>query len=63
MDRLRMDDIERAQRTTPEERARQALGLMRMGIRLQRIALRQRLPAASEAEIEQRLRRWLARDG
>jgi len=63
MDPLRHDDLERARRTPPEERAMQALELMRTGIRLKRIALRERFPEASEAEIEQRLRRWLARDG
>ena len=63
MDRLRRDDLERARRTPIAERARQALELMSTGIRLQRIALRRRFPAATEEEIERRLRAWLARDG
>jgi hypothetical protein len=62
VDPLRLDDLERARRTPIEERARQALELMRTGIRLRRIALRARFPEASEEEIEGRLWRWLARD-
>ena len=62
MDPLRRDDIERARRATPAERAKQALELMRTGIRLRRAALRARFPDESEAQIEARLRRWLARD-
>jgi hypothetical protein len=62
MDPLRRDDLERARRTTPAERARQAFELMRTGIRLRRAALRARFPEESEEQIEARLRRWLARD-
>ena len=62
MDRLRHDDIERARRTPPEVRAAQALEAMRVGIHLRRAALRARHPAETDAEIEARLRRWLARD-
>jgi hypothetical protein len=62
VDPLRRDDLERARHTPIEERGRQALELMRTGIRLRRIALRTRFPEASEEEIEERLRRWLARD-
>ncbi len=62
MDALRKDDIERAQATPPEEKARQAIDAMRTGIRLKRIALRVRDPQASPEEIEERLQRWLERD-
>jgi hypothetical protein len=62
VDALRRDDIERARATPPEEKARQALDAMRMGIRLKRAALRARDPGASPEEIEQRLQRWLERD-
>jgi hypothetical protein len=62
MDALRRDDVERARATSPEEKARQAFDAMRTGIRLKRAALRERDPAASPEEIEQRLQRWLERD-
>jgi hypothetical protein len=62
VDPLRHDDLERARRTPPEERARQAFELMRTGIRLQRAALRARFPDEREDQIEARLRRWLARE-
>ncbi|MEO5727058.1 MAG: hypothetical protein ABI134_23365 [Byssovorax sp.] len=63
MDQLRHDDLDRARRTPVEERARQTLEMMAAGIRLQRVALRSRHSKATEEEIEQRLRAWLARDG
>ena len=62
MDALRRDELDRARRTPPEERLAQALAMMRMGFRLKRVALRQRFPEDSEAQIEERLRRWLAFD-
>jgi hypothetical protein len=62
MDPLRRDDLDRARRMPLEERARLALSAMRTGIKLKRAALRQRFPDASEAEIDERLRRWLARE-
>jgi hypothetical protein len=62
VDALRRDDIERARRTVPAERAKQALALMSTGIRLKRAALRARHPTESEIEIAARLRRWLARE-
>jgi Rv0078B-related antitoxin len=62
MDPLRKDDLDRARRTPIEERARQTLEMMAMGIRLQRMALRRRFPEATEDEIERRMRAWLARD-
>ena len=62
MNRLRQHDLARARRTPIEERARQTLELMSTGIRFQRIALRHRFPAATEDEIERRLRAWLAHE-
>jgi hypothetical protein len=62
VDVLRRDDIERARRTPPAVRARQALDAMRTGIALRRQALRVAHPRASDSEIEVLLRRWLARD-
>ena len=62
METLRRDDIERARRTPPEEKAKQAFALMRFGIKLQRSRLRQAFPGESEEQIRQRLLRWMARD-
>ncbi len=62
MDPLTRDDIERARTTPPEEKARQALEMMRTGIRLKRAGLRARHPHVSAEEIELRLQRWLERD-
>lgn len=62
MDSLHRDDIDRARRTTYAMRAAQAFEAMRLGIRLRRAALRARHPEASETEVEDRLRSWLARD-
>ena len=62
VDPLRRDDLDRAVRTSPEEKARQALEMMAFGIELQRRKLRQADPAATEDEIDKRLRAWLARE-
>jgi hypothetical protein len=62
MDSLRRDSIERAIRASPEEKARQALEMMRAAIRLYRAGLRTRYPDATADEIETRLREWLLRD-
>jgi hypothetical protein len=59
MDILRRDDLERARRATPEEKLIQAVELMSVGIALRRAGLRARRPGASEAEIDEELRRWL----
>lgn len=59
MDRLRRDDIEEARRLTPEEKARQALEMMRAAVRLKRAGLRARYPDESGAGIERRVREWL----
>lgn len=62
MDRLRREEIEEAQRTPPEEKARQALDLMRTGIELKLASLRARNPGASEEELEALLDAWLGRE-
>lgn len=62
MDRLREHDLECARRAAPSEKAAQALDAMRLGIELKRTSLRVRFPDASEAELDDRLRAWLAAD-
>ena len=60
MDALRKDDLERARRTAPGEKLRQALELMQLGIDLQRRRLRAADPTASEQEIAARLLAWMS---
>jgi Rv0078B-related antitoxin len=62
MDALERDDLEVARRTSPEERARQLLALIRFGFRVKRSALRARHPSDSEEDIEARFLRWLEGD-
>lgn len=62
MNRLRQDDIEQARRLTPEEKARQALEMMRAAVRLKRSGLRARYPDESEEQIDRRVREWLIAD-
>jgi hypothetical protein len=62
VDRLRREDIDEARRTPPEEKARQALDLMRAGIELKLASLRTRNPQASEEEIDALLDAWLRRE-
>ncbi|MFL5412195.1 MAG: hypothetical protein ACJ79D_12535 [Myxococcales bacterium] len=62
MDPLRRDSIERAIRTPPEEKAKQALEMMSVAIWLRRAALRARFPTETGEQIEERVRRWLLRD-
>jgi hypothetical protein len=62
VDRLREDDLERARQTPPAVKLRQALEAMAAGIRLKRVALRQRHPEASDEDLEAMLRAWLERD-
>ena len=52
LDPLRRDDIERAQATSPDEKARQTLEMVRMGLALKRASLRTKFPALSEDELE-----------
>jgi hypothetical protein len=62
LDPLRIDDIESARKSTPEQRASQTLEMMRTGFRIKLAALRVRYPQESEAQIETRFRRWLEGD-
>lgn len=62
VDRLREDDLERARRTPPATKLRQALQAMATGIRLKRVALRKRHPSATDEELDAMLRAWLERD-
>ena len=62
MDRLRQDDLEQARRLTPDEKARQALEMMRAAVRLKRSGLRARYPDESEEQIDRRVREWLLAD-
>ncbi len=62
LEALQRDDIERARRTPPAEKAKQAFALMRFGIKLKRAKLRQAFPGESEEQIGARLLQWMARD-
>lgn len=62
LEALHTQDVEEARRTPPEIKARQALALMDDGLRLKRIALRQRHPELADEAIEERLLRWLRRE-
>jgi hypothetical protein len=62
MDALERDDLDLARRTPPEERARQAVEVMRTGFRLKLAALRTRHPDESDEEIDARFRAWLESD-
>ena len=59
MDPLEESDLEISRNTAPAEKLWQALELMYTGIRIKRAALRERDPAASEAQIDAALERWL----
>ena len=59
VDPLRRDDLERARRDAPSKKLVQAVELMSLGIELRRAGIRARRPTATEAEIEEELRRWL----
>jgi hypothetical protein len=59
MDPLCRDDIERARKATPAEKARIALEMMRFGTELKRDGLRARHPHESAEQIEERIRQWL----
>lgn len=62
MDALRANDVAQAREVPVEDRARRALAVMREGMELKRVALRQRLPELGEDEIDRMLYRWLRRD-
>lgn len=59
MDPLAQDDLTSAQKASPEEKLRLALELMAAGFRLERAALRQRHPGASEEDITRLFEDWL----
>jgi len=60
VDALRRDDLERARRTDPGEKLRQALELMGAGIEMQRRKLRASHPNASDDEIRALLLAWMS---
>jgi hypothetical protein len=60
VDALQAHDREQAQKLTPAEKLKQALEVMRTGIRLKRLTLCRQYPDAGEAEIDRRLAEWLA---
>lgn len=62
MDPLREDDIEQARTTSPSVKAAQTLAAMRFGFKLKWANLRQQHPGETEAELDERFLRWLARD-
>jgi hypothetical protein len=59
VDVLRRGDVEQMRNTPATETARQAFELMRIGIRLERAALRARNPDASAEHIEDLVQTWL----
>jgi hypothetical protein len=62
LDPLQQDDIDRARRTPMDERVRQMIETVNFGFRMQEAAIRARFPGATEAEIDRRMRLWLAYD-
>lgn len=63
MDALEANNRELSRALTPAEKLEQALEMMAVGIELKRAFFRQRFPALSESEIEERLAAWLMSDG
>ncbi|MFT7625180.1 MAG: hypothetical protein ACI9WU_004371, partial [Myxococcota bacterium] len=59
VERLRRDELDRASAVPSNVRAAQALDMMATGIRLKRVALRNRHSDAAEGEIDRMLRAWL----
>ena len=62
MDPLRAERIARAMATPPEEKSRQVLELMSLGIRMQRQKLERAHPDADQATIDELLFQWMLRD-
>lgn len=62
MDALRRDDVEYMRKTPLPEKAKLVFELMQFGFDLKRANLRNRRPEATDEEIDQDFRRWLARD-
>ena len=63
MDALLAHDREHARQLDPAEKLRQALDVMRAGIRLRRSSLRRHLAEADETEVDHHLAEWLRGDG
>jgi hypothetical protein len=63
MDALLAHDRELARQADPAEKLRQALDVMRAGIRLKRSTLRRQFPDANETEVDRCLAEWLGGDG
>jgi hypothetical protein len=55
-------DLEAEPQPGPAEKLRQAFDLAEAGIRLKRLQLRQRFPAASDEELSNMLTEWLFSD-
>ena len=60
MDALRQSDLEIARTTSPGEKLRQALEMMRLGLELERRKLRAMHPDESEARVDELLLAWMA---
>ena len=63
MDALLAHDREHARQLDPAEKLKQALDVMRAGIRLKRSTLRRQFPDAADTEVDHRLAEWLCGDG
>lgn len=63
MDALLAHDREHARQLDPAEKLRQALDVMRAGIRLKRLTLRRQFAEADETEVDHHLAEWLRGDG
>jgi len=63
MDALLAHDREHARQLDPAEKLKQALDVMRAGIRLKRSTLRRQFPDAADTEVDHRLAEWLREDG
>lgn len=60
VDALQAHDREDASQVPAAEKLRQALEVMRTGIRLKRLTLSRQYPEADDTEIDRRLAQWLA---
>jgi hypothetical protein len=61
VDRLERDDVDRARRSSAQERAGQLIEVIRAGFALKRAALRTRRPEAAQEELDDEFQRWLER--
>jgi len=62
VDAFEANDRLDAQTSSPAQKLAQSLEMMSTGIRLKRLALRQRFPTADEPEIDRLLTAWLSED-